>query len=153
MPDWHDLTLEAPLGTRVEDWLCQGQPRGLYGCMPSGACRAGRGTIRMRVTGAERNAAWRPPGGFHAAAEVRHSGKVYVNETNSDAAAAYTVVNLRAGYEHRLGGWQVREFVRADNVADRLYAGSVIVAEARGRFFEPAPGRNYFAGVEVTRAF
>jgi iron complex outermembrane receptor protein len=97
--------------------------------------------------------AWRPSGGFHAAAEVRHSGKVYVNEANSDAAAAYTVANLRAGYEHRLGGWHLREFVRVDNVADRSYAGSVIVAESRGRFFEPAPGRSYFAGIELTRAF
>jgi iron complex outermembrane recepter protein len=97
--------------------------------------------------------AWRPSGGFHAAAEVRHSGKVYVNEANSDAAAAYTVANLRAGYEHRMGGWRLREFIRVDNVADRRYAGSVIVAEARGRYFEPAPGRSYFAGVEVTRAF
>jgi iron complex outermembrane receptor protein len=97
--------------------------------------------------------AWRPPGGFHAAAEVRHSGKVYVNEANSDAAASYTVANLRAGFEHRAGAWQLREFIRVDNVADRRYAGSVIVAEARGRFFEPAPGRNYFAGIEVARAF
>ena len=97
--------------------------------------------------------AWRPAGGFHAAAEVRHSGKVYVNEANSDAAASYTVANLRAGFEHRMGPWQLREFVRVDNVADRRYAGSVIVAEARGRFFEPAPGRNYFAGIEVARAF
>jgi iron complex outermembrane recepter protein len=38
-------------------------------------------------------------------------------------------------------------------VGDRRYAGSVIVAEARGRFFEPAPGRNAFAGIEVSRAF
>jgi iron complex outermembrane receptor protein len=97
--------------------------------------------------------AWRPAGGFHAAAEVRHFGKVYVNEANSDAAAAYTVANVRAGFEHRVGDWQLREFIRVDNVADRRYAGSVIVAEARGRFFEPAPGRNYFAGIEVARAF
>lgn len=97
--------------------------------------------------------AWRPSGGFHAAAEVRHSGKVYVNEANSDAAASYTVASLRAGYEHRAGAWRLREFIRVDNVADRRYAGSVIIAEARGRYFEPAPGRNYFAGIEVMRAF
>jgi iron complex outermembrane recepter protein len=97
--------------------------------------------------------AWRPAGGFHAAIEARHSGKVYVNEANGDAAAAYTVANVRVGYEHLLGDWRLREFVRVDNVADRRYAGSVIVAEARGRFFEPAPGRNVFAGVEISRAF
>ena len=96
--------------------------------------------------------AWRS-GGFHAAIEARHSGSVQVNEANTDAAAAFTIANLRAGYEHRWGGWQLREYVRLDNVTGRRYAGSVIVAEARARYFEPAPGRNVFAGVEVSRAF
>jgi iron complex outermembrane receptor protein len=99
-------------------------------------------------------ALWRhAASGFHAAAEVRYSSRVFVNEANSDAAGAFTVVNLRAGWEQRREGWSAREFVRVDNVGDRRYAGSVIVAEARGRFFEPAPGRNYLAGVEVSRAF
>ena len=91
--------------------------------------------------------------GFHAAAEMRSSGRIFVNEANTDAAGAYTVANLRAGFEQRLDSWRIREFVRVDNVSDRRYAGSVIVAEARGRFFEPAPGRGYFAGVNATRAF
>jgi iron complex outermembrane receptor protein len=76
-----------------------------------------------------------------------------VNEANTDAAAPFTVANVRAGYEHRWGGWQLREYLRLDNVGDRRYAGSVIVAEARARYFEPAPGRNVFAGIEVSRAF
>ena len=41
---------------------------------------------------------WRhAPAGFHAGVEVRHSGKVYVNDPNTEAAAAYTVWNLRGG--------------------------------------------------------
>ena len=95
---------------------------------------------------------WRG-GGLHAGLEARYVGRVPVNEANADFAPAYTVVNLRAGYEHRLEGWKLREFVRVDNAADRRYAGSVIVAEARGRFFEPAPGRNVMAGIEATRTF
>ncbi|MGZ5650572.1 MAG: TonB-dependent receptor family protein [Usitatibacter sp.] len=97
---------------------------------------------------------WRhAPSGFHAAVELRYSAKVYVNEANSDAAPAFTVANLRAGFEQRPGAWRLREFVRVDNLADRRYAGSVIVAEARGRFFEPAPGRNYVAGIEASYSF
>jgi len=38
-------------------------------------------------------------------------------------------------------------------VTDRHYIGSVIVAEARGRFFEPAPGRNYTYGIEGSYSF
>jgi iron complex outermembrane receptor protein len=32
---------------------------------------------------------------------------------------------------------------RIDNVTDRRYAGSVIVNESNGRYFEPAPGRTF----------
>jgi iron complex outermembrane receptor protein len=91
--------------------------------------------------------------GFHAGLEVRSSGKVYVNESNIDAAGAYTVGSLRAGFEQLWGSWRWSEFLRIDNVTDRRYAGSVIVAEARGRFFEPAPGRNYLFGLNASRAF
>jgi iron complex outermembrane receptor protein len=97
--------------------------------------------------------AWRPAGGFHAAVEARHSARIFVNEANTDAAASYTVANLRMGYEQRAGDWRWNAFARVDNVGDRRYAGSVIVAEARGRFFEPAPGRSYFGGIEMTRVF
>jgi iron complex outermembrane receptor protein len=84
---------------------------------------------------------------------VHSAGKVYVNEQNSDAAPAYTVVNLRAGFEQRRGRWRLAEFVRVDNVGDRRYAGSVIVSEARGRFFEPAPARNVLVGLQAASNF
>jgi iron complex outermembrane receptor protein len=63
------------------------------------------------------------------------------------------VPNLRAGLEQRTGGWLFREFVRVDNVTGRAYAGSVIVAESRGRYFEPAPERNVLFGVTASLAF
>ena len=85
--------------------------------------------------------------GFHAGAEVRRNGKVYVNDANSEAAGAYTVLNLRMGLEQRGRRWRLTEFVRVDNALDRRYIGSVIVGEANGRFYEPAPERNWIAGV------
>jgi iron complex outermembrane receptor protein len=91
--------------------------------------------------------------GFHAGAEVHHAGRVYVNEANVDSAASYTVANLRAGFETRAGGLLLRAFVRVDNVTDRRYAGSVIVAEARGRYFEPAPERNVLVGLTASASF
>ena len=100
------------------------------------------------------DAIWRHPArGMHAAVEVRHVARVFVNEANSDAAKAYTIGSVRLGLEQQPGAWRFKEFVRIDNVTARRYAGSVIVAEARGRFFEPAPGRNWLAGVEATYSF
>jgi iron complex outermembrane receptor protein len=85
--------------------------------------------------------------GFHTGAEVRRNGKVHVNDANSESAPGYTVANLRMGLEQRGKGWRVAEFVRLDNAFDRAYIGSVIVGEANGRYYEPAPGRNWMAGV------
>ena len=91
--------------------------------------------------------------GFHAGAEVHHAGRVFVNEANVDSADSYTTVNLRVGIERRVAGLVLKAFARVDNVTDRRYAGSVIVAEARGRFFEPAPERNFLVGVTASASF
>ena len=79
--------------------------------------------------------------GFSAVFDARRSGKVYVNDLNADAAEAYTVVNLRAGFEQRARGWRLAETLRVDNLGNRAYVGSVIVGDGNGRFFEPAQKR------------
>ncbi len=91
--------------------------------------------------------------GFHAGVEGRHNGKVYVNDPNTEAASAYTVWSLRAGFEQRGRDWRIAEFVRIDNVSDRQYIGSVIVAESNGRYYEPAPTRNAMVGVQASLRF
>jgi iron complex outermembrane recepter protein len=97
---------------------------------------------------------WRyQPWGFHAGAEVRHSAKIFVDDQNSDAAESYTFANLRLGFEQRVGTWRLTEFVRVDNVTDKKYIGSVIVAEGNRRFFEPAPTRNWLVGVTAQVTF
>jgi iron complex outermembrane receptor protein len=93
------------------------------------------------------------PWGLQTAVEVRHTGRIAVNDGNTDFAPAATTVGLRASLRQELGRWTVREFVRVDNLADRRYAGSVIVNEGNGRFFEPAPGRNWLVGVNAAYAF
>ena len=96
---------------------------------------------------------WRhAPSGFHVGAEARYSARVYVDDANSEFAPSYTYANLRAGFEQRTKRWRFTEFVRVDNVTDKEYIGSVIVAEGNRRFYEPAPTRNWLAGVtaEVT---
>ncbi len=43
-------------------------------------------------------------------------------------------------------------FGRIDNLFDREYVGSVIVNESNGRYYEPAPGRNYGIGLNLAGA-
>jgi iron complex outermembrane receptor protein len=96
---------------------------------------------------------WAPPHGWRAGVEGRYVSSVFVNDTNSDAAPGYIVASLHAGYAIELRGWSVSAFARVDNLFDKQYIGSVIVNEGNARYFEPAPGRNWFAGVTAAYRF
>jgi len=99
-------------------------------------------------------ASWKHrPSGFIAALEVRGVSRIWVNDANSDAAAANTRTNLLLGYEQSLSGWKLKEFLRVDNLGDRKISGSVIVNEGNKRYFEPAPERNWLLGFNLTRSF
>ena len=78
---------------------------------------------------------------------------MYTNDVNTLRASAYTLLNLRAAIEQRAGPWRFTQYARIENVSDRRFAGSVIVNEANGRFYEPGAGRNWMVGLSATRAF
>ncbi len=96
---------------------------------------------------------WKPESGLHAGLDVRYSDKIYVNDLNSDAAPSYTVAGANVGYHWKMQDWAVNAFARVDNLFDKDYSGSVIVNESNSRFFEPAEGRNWSAGLSVTKEF
>jgi iron complex outermembrane receptor protein len=78
---------------------------------------------------------------------------VYVNDRNTDAAPAYTVCNVRVGFEQRSGRWVLREFARLNNIANVNYSGTVIVGDANGRYFEPSATRNFLVGVSASATY
>ncbi|HUJ87552.1 MAG TPA: TonB-dependent receptor [Burkholderiales bacterium] len=97
---------------------------------------------------------WRHvPSGFNAVLELQHRSRIAVNDRNSDFADGYTVANLALGFAQRANGWQLSEFLRVDNLADRQYVGSVIVNASNTAYFEPAPGRNSTVGVQARHGF
>jgi iron complex outermembrane receptor protein len=123
-------------------------------------CRAPDTTIPAgnRIPGIARHVLdatldWAPPQGWRAGVEGRYVSSVAVNDANSDAAAGYIVANVHAGYTRELGAWTFSGFARLDNIADKAYIGSVIVNESNGRYFEPAPGRNWYAGLSAAYRF
>lgn len=96
---------------------------------------------------------WQPEQGFYAGLDTQFMDKVYVNDINSDAAASYTVASIYTGYAWKRADWGINGFARVDNLFDKNYAGSVIVNEGSSRFFEPADGRNWSAGLKVSKQF
>jgi iron complex outermembrane receptor protein len=96
--------------------------------------------------------AWEPGwAGSVFTLEVMHTGRMAVNDANTDAAPASTLVNLGLRLEQKLGAWTLREFVRIDNATNRRHVGSVIVNEGNGRFYEPGGRRVASVGMELVR--
>nr|WP_291368992.1 MULTISPECIES: TonB-dependent receptor [unclassified Acinetobacter] len=96
---------------------------------------------------------WQPETGFNAGVDVRYMDKIYVDDANTDTAPSYTTVSANVGYIWKNDDWKVRSFARVDNLFDRNYVGSVIVNDGNGRFFEPADGLNWSAGLSLSKAF
>ena len=69
----------------------------------------------------------------------------FVNSENDARTQAYTLVNVRAGYDY--APWKMGVFVEARNLTDTTYASSVQVDTATRRFFEPGDGRAFYGGV------
>lgn len=86
---------------------------------------------------------------WHVELEANRVAAVPVDDLGRDSAPAYVVAALEAGMTHRIGGVHVRTFARIDNLFDRQYAGSVIVNDGNGRYFEPAPGRSVMLGARL----
>ena len=106
-----------------------------------------RATLYAEVAWAHR------PWGLETALEYRRVGKIYVDDSNSDAAPGSGVFNLRVSLAQKLDRWSLREFLRVDNVGNRNYVGSVIVNEGNSRFFEPAPRRTWLLGLNAAYQF
>lgn len=96
---------------------------------------------------------WKPENGLYAGLDVRYSDKIYVNDINAESAPSYVVTSANVGYKWSYQDWSINSFARVDNLFDKDYSGSVIVNESSKRFYEPAEGRNWSAGLSVTKAF
>ena len=97
--------------------------------------------------------AWRAPDSTELALEVRLQGDMPVNDLNSDFSATATVAALRASRDFTLGPGTLSLLARLDNLSNLAYAGSVIVNEGSGRYFETAAGRNWLLAMRWRMPF
>ena len=93
---------------------------------------------------------WGRPLGWRATLTGQYVSAIAVNDANTEFAAAYPVLDASGGYAAELGPTRISVFLRLNNLLNRRYAGSVIVDDGNGRYFEPAPGFNVLAGLTAT---
>ncbi|MFQ5946203.1 MAG: TonB-dependent receptor family protein, partial [Anaerolineae bacterium] len=92
---------------------------------------------------------YRHPLGFYGGIDVLYVNEFFVDDENTEKNDAYTVANLRLGYEHRFGGWTVSPFFGIQNLFDEQYNSNVRINAFGDRFFEPAPDLNVYGGLTV----
>ncbi|WP_205668942.1 TonB-dependent receptor family protein [Acinetobacter oleivorans] len=145
---WRDLTATASYTYLDATFDADIPALGSIAQIPSGNAIPG-----IAKNQAYASLAWQPSHGLYGGVDVQYMDKVYVNDTNSDAAPSYSVTSANVGYAWVMGDWKVNSFARVDNLFDKNYAGSVIVNDVNGRYFEPADGRNWSAGLRVIKQF
>uniref|UniRef100_UPI00352BA6BC TonB-dependent receptor PqqU n=1 Tax=Klebsiella quasipneumoniae TaxID=1463165 RepID=UPI00352BA6BC len=111
-----------------------------------------------RIPGIARNMGYasfgyQPEQGWYAGSDIRYMSDIMANDENTAKAPSWTVVGLTTGYKWSYGRMDMDLFGRVDNLFDREYVGSVIVNESNGRYYEPAPGRNYGIGLNLAWCF
>ncbi|HBZ7858456.1 TonB-dependent receptor PqqU [Klebsiella variicola subsp. variicola] len=111
-----------------------------------------------RIPGIARNMGYasfgyQPEQGWYAGSDIRYMSDIMANDENTAKAPSWTVVGLTTGYKWSYGRMDMNLFGRVDNLFDREYVGSVIVNESNGRYYEPAPGRNYGIGLNLAWRF
>ena len=112
-----------------------------------------------RIVGTQRGNAfaelvWQPQAATELGLEVRAASASTANDSNTQAAPRYALVNLRASQRYALAdGFTLELLARLDNAFDRAYAGSLIVNDANGRFFEAGAPRSALLSLRILRKF
>jgi iron complex outermembrane receptor protein len=114
---------------------------------------AGKSLSGRRLPGLPEHAlfgelAWRKPDRWVIADLLTISSR-HADNANAVNVAGHTVINLRAGREVKAGKRLIEVFAGVNNIGDRKWFSNIRVDAAGGRYFEPAPGRNWYAGVSA----
>nr|WP_284048014.1 TonB-dependent receptor [Marinobacter sp. ATCH36] len=97
---------------------------------------------------------WRGDGQRFAALEWQYVGDLYAENSNQTNVPGYWLLGVRAGDTVRFGTQSLNVYGGVRNVLDEDYFSNIRInanadrpVEDRG-YFEPAPGRTFYAGVE-----
>lgn len=89
--------------------------------------------------------------GFSLRPTVSHQARLPLNDANTDYAAGYWVFGARGGWHWRAARHLAIElYAGVDNLTDRRYSLGNDLNAFGGRYFQPAPGRNYYGGAAVS---
>jgi iron complex outermembrane receptor protein len=96
---------------------------------------------------------WTHESGLYAGWDMLYAGRFYADNANSVEAGDYLVSNLRGGFRWQADRWSLEPFIGVNNLFDERYMSNIRLNAAFGRYYEPAPGRNFYGGVRLSYGF
>ena len=93
---------------------------------------------------------WRGGNRWSGALDLRALDATAASDRNDDRVPGYAALNVRLARQFQVGNrLRMNAQFRIDNLLDHTYSASLIVNEGARRYFEPAPGRSFFVGMEM----
>jgi len=97
--------------------------------------------------------AWEHPLGFYASWDVTYAGAFYADNANDVETDSFVVSDLRVGWTGHFHGFEIGPFFGIQNVFAETYDDNVRLNAGFGRYFEPAPRRQLFGGIQLGYRF
>lgn len=98
---------------------------------------------------AQLGATWSVGSGY-LAGDLDAASRTPANDLNTAYSPGYALLGIRGGWNGlHAAGSRLSPFAGVTNLLDQEYNASVVVNAFGGRFYEPGPGRSFFAGLRV----
>ncbi|WP_310395326.1 TonB-dependent receptor domain-containing protein [Hymenobacter sp.] len=92
--------------------------------------------------------------GFYFNPNLSHQARVTLNDANTEEASGYWVFGARGGWRRTLARHlETNLYAGLDNATDRNYSLGNDLNAFGNRYFQPAPGRNWYTGAQVAWRF
>ncbi len=87
--------------------------------------------------------------GFYLSPTINHQARLPLNDANTVEAPGYWTFAARGGWRHTLHRLDLDIFAGIENATNRRYSLGNDLNAFGNRYFQPAPGRNYYGGVQA----
>jgi iron complex outermembrane receptor protein len=77
------------------------------------------------------------------------ASETFLNDANNAVADEYKLLGARIGWKLAFRKWNANIYGGADNLLDEVYSLGNDINDPRGRFFNAAPARNWYAGIRI----
>ncbi|HEX6558697.1 MAG TPA: TonB-dependent receptor, partial [Longimicrobiales bacterium] len=81
--------------------------------------------------------------------ELEWTSSYFADDANTVRNSGFAVLNLRISGSHPVAG--LTPFAAVNNLGNARYNSSVVINAAGNRYFEPAPGVNFYIGLTARR--